>query len=309
MSFFRWKESKRVVRGWLRRLRRLRSGDVVRVPCGRVVRGWLKRLRGAYTQWRCAFNQDDFLAMLRRLGVKSGDVLLVHSAFDRFEGFTGKATEVIHALQEAVGPGGTILMPTLPFGGMAVDYVSKGRVFDVLRTPSSMGLLTELFRRSAGVVRSVHPTHPVAAWGAVARAIVAGHHLAQTPCGVGTPFARLLDYKGKILFLGTGIEAMTFFHTIEEILEPQMPFTPFTRETYSLHSKDKDGSLLSSTTRLFDPEWSRRRNLEKLVPILKRHGVWKQERVGGLDAVLLDAKEVLQSCQALAQSGVYCYDA
>ncbi len=233
---------------------------------------------------------------------------MAHSSFDRFVGFTGTPRDVIAALKEAVGAGGTILMPTIPFTGTAVDYVCEGHVFEVRRTPSRMGLLTELFRRSPGVLRSVHPTHPVAAWGAKAEEMVAGHHLARTPCGTGTPFARLLDYGGKILLLGTGIRVMSFFHSVEEILEPEMPFTPFTKETFSLQSIDKDGTVLFTTTYLFDPECARRRRPEKLIPALKERGAWLEGRVGRLDGILLDARDVLETCRTLAKNGVYCYD-
>lgn len=234
---------------------------------------------------------------------------MVHSSFDRFEGFTGKPIDVILALQEAVGAAGTILMPTMPFTGLAIDYVAQGEILDVVRTPSRMGLLTELFRRLPDVLRSAHPTHPVAAWGGKAEEITAGHHLAGTPCGAGTPFARLLDHDGKILLLGTGLAAMTFFHAVEEILEPRMPFTPFTKETFSLSCRDKDGNIVVSRTRLWDPEYARRRNPAKLAGALTEQGVCKEERVGRLGLVLLRAKDVLDALRLLADQAIYCYDA
>ena len=273
----------------------------------RAVKGWLKRLRRTWVRrWYC-YDRKDFLALLRRVGVRLGDIVIVHSSFDRFEAFNGKPTEIILALQQAVGPLGTLLMPTLPFTGTAVAYVANGGIFDVVRTPSRMGLLTELFRRSPGVVRSVHPTHPVAAWGMRSEEIIAGHHLATTPCGLGSPFTRLLEHGGKILLLGTGIEAMTFFHAVEERLEPEMPFTPFTKETFLLYSKDRDGTVLSSTTRLFAPEWSRLRNLAPLSAALRQRGAWRTARIGGLEVILLGAVDVVDACRDLAKSGVYCY--
>ncbi len=110
-----------------------------------------------------------------------------------------------------------------------------------------------------------------------------GWILRAQACGTGTPFARLLDYGGEILLLGTGIRAMSFFHSVEEILEPEMPFTPFTKETFSLQSIDKDGTVLFTTTYLFDPECARRRRPEKLIPALKERGAWLEGRVGRLD--------------------------
>jgi aminoglycoside 3-N-acetyltransferase len=274
----------------------------------RPIKGWLKRLHLAYARKRYAFTSHDLLVLLRKLGIQPGDVLMVHSSFDRFEGFTGKATDVIHILQEAVGPNGTLLMPTMPFNGSAVQYVSQGKVFDPLRTPSCMGLITELFRRSTGVMRSIHPTHAVAAWGAKAQEMIVDHYLAETPCGRQTPYGRLIDYNGRILILGKSIRVMTFYHTIEEELEPQMPFSPFTQETFSLQSRGPDTNILVTHTRLFDPGYSRRRNLDKMVPILRERGYWKEGCVGRLGVILLDAKNVLAASKLLAEKGVYCYE-
>lgn len=272
------------------------------------LKGWRKRLRLAYVRrWR-GFGPDDLRAALRHLGIAEGQVVMVHSSFDQFAGFSGKATEVIAVLEEAVGATGTLLMPTLPFTGTAVEYVSHGPMFDARRTASRVGLLTELFRRSPGVLRSTHPTHAVAAWGAGAAEMLANHHLARTPCGEGSPYARLLERDGRILFLGAGIESMTFFHYVEEVLEPDMPFSPFTREELALSSKDLAGTVLESKTRLFDPAVSRRRDLDRLRPVLRQDGAWTERRLGELSMVLLEARNVLTASRRLAAQGVYCYD-
>src|SRR4051812_34982070 len=104
-----------------------------------------------------SFSRTDLLDGLRAVGIAAGDCLLVHSSFDRFASYKGSGIEVNDTIRESVGIGGTVLMPTLPFSGSAVDYVRSVSRFDVRRTPSQMGLLTELFRRQQGVLRSVHP--------------------------------------------------------------------------------------------------------------------------------------------------------
>ncbi len=277
------------------------------------VRTWVKRrvrggLRLATTRWGRPFSTSDLLQAVRGLGVAPGDTLLVHSSLDHLGKFSGKPSDVLAVLQEAVGPGGTLLLPTLPFTGPTVDYAQQRRVFDVRRTPSRMGLLTELFRRTPGVIRSVHPTHSVAVWGADAAALVAGHVHAKTPCGVGSPYARLLDRDGKILFLGCDVKVMTFFHTVEELLEPRMPFSPFTQQEYLLESVDADGRTWTTRTRLSDPVLVRRRNLTKLLPVLRQRGAWREASVGGLRLRLVGARHVLSACEALANQGIYCYD-
>jgi aminoglycoside 3-N-acetyltransferase len=273
----------------------------------RELKGRLKSLRLSILQTAQPLSRAGLLEGLRRVGVETSDTLLVHSSFDSFEGFRGKAVDILQVLQEAVEPSGTLLMPTLPFTGSAVEYVSKQPCFDVRTTPSRMGLLSELFRRSPEVIRSVHPTHAVAAWGASAPALIANHYEAATPCGRQTPYGRLLDHGGKILFLGTDISVMTFFHAVEEILEPRMPFSPFTQEVFSLQSRDMDGRLFTTRTRLFDPYYSRQRNLEKLVPVLRQIGRWNQKRVARLNLILLRAQDVLQAAEILAGRGIFCY--
>ena len=74
------------------------------------LKGWRKRLRLAYVRHRYGFGPDDLLAALRRVGVKAGDVLLVHSSYDKFAGFSGKPSDAIRVLQDAAGATGTVLM-------------------------------------------------------------------------------------------------------------------------------------------------------------------------------------------------------
>lgn len=276
----------------------------------RILKGWLNRIQLAYIRWRYTFDVEDFARLLQRLGLKKGDVVMVHSSYNNFEGFTGKPTDVINALEMVIGPEGTLLMPTMPFSGTAVDFVRKGKPLDILRTPSRMGFLTELFRRMPDVVRSAHPTHPVAVWGSLSETMIKDHHLSASPCGTDSPFGKLLEHNGRLLFLGTGLGVLTFLHTIEEILEPDMPFSVFTEEIFDLTCIVKPGVELKTRTRLYDPEVSRthKRNPFKLIPELKKLGKWKQMRLGRLDAILINAQDVLDATRTMAKRGEFCYD-
>jgi aminoglycoside N3'-acetyltransferase len=268
----------------------------------------LKSLRRYYVHWRYAFDADQLFSFLRELGLQESDVVLVHSSLGAFEGFQGQPIDIISTLQRCVGKNGTILMPTMPFSGTAIDYVKTHRPLNVLRTPSRMGFITELFRRSSGVIRSVHPTHPVAVWGKCSEAIIAGHEKCHTPCGRGSPFGRLLDYNGKILFLGTGIGVLTFLHTVEEIMEKELPLPVFTEEIFHLVTIDANGSEVETNTRLYDPVVSRKRNPFKVIPELKMRGKWSEAHLGMLDAVLINAEDVLGVVRDMAKEGKYCYN-
>jgi aminoglycoside 3-N-acetyltransferase len=67
------------------------------------------------------------------------------------------------------------------------------------------------------VLRSLHPTHSVAAFGSLAAQLTAGHALSSTPCGAHTPYAKLLEQDGQVLLLGVGLKNLTVFHTVEAL--------------------------------------------------------------------------------------------
>jgi aminoglycoside 3-N-acetyltransferase len=282
------------------------SPTIIKTAKGRL-KSWRKKAHRSYIHQFFRFSKEDLFTLLIFLGIKPGDVVMSHISYDRFEGFTGTLGDVIRSLQDAVGDSGSLLMPTIPFRSTALEYAQSGQITDVAKTPSHMGLITEIFRRMPGVVRSIHPTHPVAAWGRKAQEIIRDHHLAKTPCGKNTPFLRLLAHNGKILLLGTDIRVMTFFHGIEELLEPDMPFSPFTQEWFTLQTRDLEGNLVASRMRLFEPQLSRRRDLRILVPTLKNQGFWQEGHVGKLSIIVLQETQVLEACRILAKQGIYCY--
>jgi aminoglycoside 3-N-acetyltransferase len=263
----------------------------------------LKRLVRVYHRMFFRFTPADLQRALLQLGIVPGDVLMVHSAFDKFLGFEGGPVDAVRALQEVVGSDGALLMPTIPFQGTAVEYALGDPVFDARQTVSRMGLITEMFRRCPGVVRSIHPTHSVAVWGKRADVIIAGHERSDTPCGRLTPYARLLDYDGKILLMGVPPSTMTFCYFAAEELEPRLPIPVLTRETYAMRWKDADGTIRVSNVRLFARGIDH--DLSPLIAELKRRKQWRQRRVGRLPLALVRAREVYDAAAALADKGMF----
>lgn len=148
---------------------------------------------------------------LRALGVREGGALLVHGSLSSLGFVPGGGRAVVRALCDAIGREGTLVIPTHTW-----EWMNAGcRVFDARTTPGCIGALPEVFRSMPGVVRSLHPTHSVAALGPRALELTAGHEHSATPCGPGTPYARLLEMDAQILFLGTTLASNTCFHTFE----------------------------------------------------------------------------------------------
>jgi hypothetical protein len=107
--------------------------------------------------------------------------------------------------------------------------------------------------------------------------------------------------------LGTGLQPMVFYHTVEELIEPMMPMSPFTAEEYTLQTRDTKGNLYTSHMRLFEPVLSRNRRLSLLVPELKTRGFWNETKVGRLEILLFRASEVLEASRSAALKGKFCY--
>ena len=149
------------------------------------------------------------------LGIKKGDTILVHSSLKSLGGATPQ--DVIDGLLEALGEEGTLVFPALSY----LHCNPSNPVFDYYKTPSNIGAIPEYFRTSVpGVVRSMSPTHSCCAIGKNAEYITSGHVLDKTPCGANSPFRRLMELKGKILFIGCGMRPNTSMHAVEELSEP-----------------------------------------------------------------------------------------
>ena len=100
---------------------------------------------------------------------------------------------------------------------------SRNPRFDLRRTPSQMGLLSEMFRRSKGVLSSRHPVMRVASRGPLAREITADHERAPLPCGTGSPFDHMARRDTLILGIGKPFEVLTQVHHAEDLLGDDFP--------------------------------------------------------------------------------------
>lgn len=178
-------------------------------------------------------------ADLRALGVQAGDVLIVHASLSRLGWVAGGPVAVIQALQDAVTPEGTLVMPTFtlyltdPAGwrrfavpeGWWATIRAEMSAFDPARTPTrGMGQIAELFRTWPDVHRSSHPHSSFAAWGKHADFITADHSLNDS-LGDGSPLARVYDLNGKVLLLGTEVNSSLHLAEVRAGKRPRTTFS------------------------------------------------------------------------------------
>ncbi|WP_116811569.1 AAC(3)-IV family aminoglycoside N-acetyltransferase [Steroidobacter cummioxidans] len=148
-------------------------------------------------------------AQLRDLGVKRGGVLLVHTSFRAVRPIEGGPLGLIEALRDALGPDGTLVMPSWT----ELD----DEPFEAATTPSArdLGVVAQTFWRLQGVRRSDH-FHAFAAAGPQAE-IITADPLPLPPHIPASPVGRVHDLDGQVLLLGVGHDANTTLHLAELI--------------------------------------------------------------------------------------------
>lgn len=155
-----------------------------------------------------AFSVEEVTDQLRRLGVQPGGVLVVHCAFSRVRPVAGGPLGLIVALRAALGPAGTLVMPSMSY--------DDEHPFDPRATPTlEMGVVADTFWRQPGVRRSDSP-HAFAAEGPLAERITQPHPY-DVPHGLNSPIGRVYELDGQVLLLGVGQDDNTTLHLAENL--------------------------------------------------------------------------------------------
>ncbi len=240
------------------------------------------------------FGVPEVIDGLRRIGVRRDDTLMVHVGFDPRHGFSGTPMDLSKALCDAVGPAGTIVMMTMPYPGEGSRaWLATGETFDARRSVSRMGVVTEVFRRSPDVRRSVHPTHPVAAWGALRDRFTADTD-DPAPFGPKSPFGTLVEVGGKVLLFDVPFRRMSFQHYLEHHIQHVLP-VPLYRPPVEVEVIDHDRARRLMRVRALTDEIDRRRSTPTLERALRRDQVLREGRLSLATLTLADTRAMVLS--------------
>nr|GID86762.1 AAC(3) family N-acetyltransferase [Actinoplanes derwentensis] len=188
--------------------------------------------------------------------------MLVHSSVRSLGFVVGKVQAVVQALLEALGPTGTLVVPThTPFNSDPAGWRNppvpaawwpiireQSPGFDPACTPSRhMGVLAETVRTWPEAVRSVHPYVSFAALGAKAAVIVDDHSL-EDGLGEKSPLGALYREHGKVLLLGCGHRRNTSLH----LAECRQAEVPMADHGAAVRGKDGDNRWITWTAPVVD---------------------------------------------------------
>ena len=223
---------------------------------------------------RYSFQIEEVAAQLRALGVRAGGVLQVHTSFREVRPIEGGPAGLIAALRLALGPAGTLVMPTMSDGEC---------LFDPKSTPSvDMGITAETFWRQPGVVRSSHPGGSFAAAGPLADAICAPQPLAP-PHGLVSPPGRVYELGGQVLLIGVQHSEDTLLHVAESLAG-----VPYSVEYPCVVE------VAGVPQRVMVPETDHCCvGFRRMDPWLESRGLQRRGRVGNAEARLAEARDVV----------------
>lgn len=159
-------------------------------------------------------NKSTLIKDIETAGIRKNGTLLIHSSMKAIGEVDGGAETVLDAFSEYMSDG-LLIFPTHSWdeGHLKNDF------YDYKTEPSCVGILTNLFMKRQGAMRSLHPTHSVTAMGKRAREYIGRDNNVTTPCPRTGCFGGLYDENAQLLFLGASLKTNTYIHSLEEQLE------------------------------------------------------------------------------------------
>ena len=148
--------------------------------------------------------------------------IIIHSSFKKIHQAFNNTTpqSVIENLKDKVSPSGSIIFPTFTycFKKSSGDYA----IFDRMKSESKVGLLSETFRQSEGVVRTASPTHSFGLWGKIKNDFEKTSS-PESPLGKDSVLEWLTNNQNSyVLMLGTDFSSLTYGHYLE--IEAKVPW-------------------------------------------------------------------------------------
>jgi aminoglycoside 3-N-acetyltransferase len=208
----------------------------------------------ALKKWFAPISEPEFKQLLsKELKISKGTIVFIHSSVDNLN-IRFDALRLLEILLETVGEDGTLVFPCWHFTYRAEDYLKSGKVFDVRRSPSALGILSEMARRYPGAKRSLHPVNSIVAIGKNADAITGLHHTDIYPCGEKSPYYLAMQLGGIIAGIGVSANFMSFVHCPEDVMKQQFPVKTRLNDVFDAKVKKQDGSVEIVKTLVAHPQ-------------------------------------------------------
>ncbi len=251
---------------------------------------------------RKIYDKEKLTEDLKNMGIRPEDALMVHSSMKSIGQVEGGADTVVDTFMEYLGKDGLLMMPSHTWKQMSDIY----NVFDPETEPGCVGIIPNIFRERKEVVRSLHPTHSIVAYGKGADEYIRGEEKLTTPCAPGGCWDRLRNVNAKILLIGVTHARNTFIHGIEEVFDvPER----FTKEPVEFKIKMPDGTLKPvSMYRHYNVHTAHiSESFDKMLSGYEKTGAAKKVRFGDAECILCDAVKLFEVTARILKHQRNCF--
>jgi len=256
-----------------------------------------------------SYDKLQFNYALAQLGLRPADNVMIHASWQSLNGFKGRPVDMINTLKQLVGSSGLLVMPSLTYQNESTrEYLLRKKSMNIRRTPSMVGLLSEVFRRGKDVKRSLSSTHSLVAWGDKKNDFVADHEGCLVPFGIGSPFNKLLELNGKILTIDAPFSTITFTHFLEDRISPVLAFPLYDDEPMIGKVIDYEGVLHEIPVKVLAKQANALRREQVLIDELNKQGIIHRKKVGNTQLMLIDCKTMTECVDEMVRKGNLFFD-
>ncbi|WP_320171761.1 AAC(3) family N-acetyltransferase [Maridesulfovibrio sp.] len=164
---------------------------------------------------------EELQSSLESSGLKSNDTVFIRASLSAAQSIKGGVPAFLDGLKSYFSEG-TIMMSSYTFDKSPIMYLATNPLFDPKTSLDRLNLVSEFFRRSPDVKRSIHPTHSVVVWGKDAHWFVKDHHKSSFCYDINSPFAKLYLRNAKELSFGVFPTSLSY-HFIEQFVSQGYP--------------------------------------------------------------------------------------
>ena len=252
--------------------------------------------------------EADFTKILAGdLGLAAGDLVYVHSGMDGLN-LAFPFYRILFLIQEVIGSRGTVLFPTYPNHRMSsYEYLQQGKVFDVRRSPSYTGILTEFARRQRNAVRSLHPTKSVCALGPAAREVTATHHLSPYPYDTCSPYYKLIEGDGRIIGLGASTNYISFGYCVDDALKERFPVSVYHEQIFDAPCINYAGERVTVSTYAHDMSTVVHPDMPRFMKTYVSEEACRDVTIRGMRFFRAGAPRLFQEMMSLAERDIIAY--
>ncbi len=226
-------------------------------------------------------NMELIFSYIDSLGIKNGDILIVHSSFDGMKSAEPDPKEIINYLLKLVGKDGTLVFPTFPITNLKKSN-ERYQIYNPKTTFCWTGTLPNIFLTYPKVERSLFPYNTLAALGPHSKDMMKYNLLDDVPHGKNSSWAYCVDHDAKILYLGISIaECNTVLHSVDDCLGNKWPINNW-YETLNYKIKTSEGTI-DKTIKVAKAFWARYNTCYNFNGKLKKLGFMNEEVIGGVN--------------------------